>query len=250
MLDITGNNEYPINREKIGCHACRSALCFPDNLTEEELAKFDGLNITKKHMERGDVLYRANEKLTKIYVVRTGSYKASISDSKGIEQIVDYFLPGDIIGLDTLSDVLPLSRVTALETSSVCEISEAGFSKIHRTHPAMRSAFMKTIGHKIKQEQQKMMLIAQMNSEARLASFLINLGSRFHERGFSATEFNLSMQRHEIANYIGLAPASLSRALTDIQRKGYVKANRNNIKILDFDGLSKLSCLPRCTRNH
>ena len=116
--------------------------------------------------------------------------------------------------------------------------------------PLMRSSFMKTIGHKIKQAQQKVMLIAQMSSEARLSSFLVDLSGRFRERGFSATEFNLSMPRHEIANYIGLAPASLSRALTDIQNKGYVKANRNNIKILDFDGLNKLSCLPRCSRNH
>ena len=249
MLDITGNNEYSAHSIKIGCHTCRSTLCLPHSLIWDEQASFGSLNIAKRYMERRDVLYRPNDILSKFYVVRTGSYKASITNSNGANQIVDFFLPGEIIGLDALGGVPPISTVSALETSTICEIPEDEFSNICRTNHGLRESFLQGIANKIKQSNQQMMLIAQMTAEARLASFLINLSNRFKKRGFSGAEFNLSMSRLDIANYIGLSPASLSRVLASIQDKDYIKVQYNHIMIVDSEALCRLSSATRCSRS-
>lgn len=43
-----------------------------------------------------------------------------------------------------------------------------------------------------------------------MAAFLLDMSERYARRGFSATRFNLTMARTEIANYLRMAPRPCS----------------------------------------
>jgi CRP/FNR family transcriptional regulator, anaerobic regulatory protein len=80
-----------------------------------------------------------------------------------------------------------------------------------------------------------------------LPRFLLSLSTRFGQRGFSATEFNLSMSRHEIANFLGLAPETVSRQLSNFHNKGTLSVEGRRITIHDLDRLRAMvePCLNR-----
>jgi CRP/FNR family transcriptional regulator len=70
-----------------------------------------------------------------------------------------------------------------------------------------------------------------------LATFLVNMSRRLHQRGLSATDFHLSMSRHEIGNYLGLAVETVSRIFTRFQEEGLLKVDRKHVQILNLAGI-------------
>jgi Crp-like helix-turn-helix domain len=66
------------------------------------------------------------------------------------------------------------------------------------------------------------------------------------EHGFSETEFNLSMPRTDLANYLGLAPATLSRILTRFEQEGLLHVDRRHIRITSLPRLH--ASVRRCER--
>jgi CRP/FNR family transcriptional regulator len=86
-----------------------------------------------------------------------------------------------------------------------------------------------------------MLVLGKKTSEERLSNFLISLSTRFSQRGFSGTEFNLSMSRNDIANYLGLAVETVSRLFTRFQNAGLIEVNRKLITIKNLEGLNELA---------
>ena len=60
---------------------------------------------------------------------------------------------------------------------------------------------------------------------------------RFGERGLSRTEFNLSMSRQDIANFLGVAAETVSRQLSSFQMQGILSVNQRHVHIHDLDRL-------------
>jgi len=94
--------------------------------------------------------------------------------------------------------------VVALESTSVCEI---GFDEIDRLSdqvPGLKRQLMRLLSREIIQDQKLLLMLGKKTAEARLATLLASLSTRFELRGLSPQDFNLSMSRGDIANYLGL----------------------------------------------
>lgn len=74
-----------------------------------------------------------------------------------------------------------------------------------------------------------------------MAAFLLDLSQRYARRGFSATRFNLSMARTEIANYLRMAPETVSRVLRRLSDEGVIAVNQREMLLLDPDRLAALA---------
>ena len=63
------------------------------------------------------------------------------------------------------------------------------------------------------------------------------ISPRFRHRGFSARGFHLSMLRHDIGNYLGLAVETVSRLFAHFQESGLLNVQRRFVRIEDLDRL-------------
>jgi CRP/FNR family transcriptional regulator len=80
-------------------------------------------------------------------------------------------------------------------------------------------------------------LLGKRSAEERLATFLLSFSDRFKQRGFSPSDFFLSMSRHEIGNYLGLAVETVSRLFTRFQEEGLLEVERKHVQLLDLPRL-------------
>ena len=64
---------------------------------------------------------------------------------------------------------------------------------------------------------------------------------RLAARGFSATRFQLTMPRTDIANYLRLAPETVSRVLRRLQEDGILSVERRELELLQPDRLEALA---------
>ena len=64
---------------------------------------------------------------------------------------------------------------------------------------------------------------------------------RLAARGFSPTRFQLTMPRTDIANYLRLAPETVSRVLKRFQQDGLLGIDRREVELVDRSALEALA---------
>ncbi|MFW8589656.1 fumarate/nitrate reduction transcriptional regulator Fnr [Glaciecola sp. 2405UD65-10] len=224
----------------IHCQSCSfSHLCLPVSLSKNELESLDDIIERKRPLHKHDKLVNAGDKFTSLFAVRSGSFKSYISDKDGVEQVIGFHFPGDIIGFDALRDDVHQSYSQALETAMVCELPYETLEQVSNDYPKLRQQIMRFMSAEIKNDHDLMMLLSKRSAEERLLHFLNHLSERFDERGYSSKQFNLSMTRNEIGNYLGLTVETISRLLTRFQKEGLIGVEGKLITILDFDAVQQ-----------
>ena len=85
------------------------------------------------------------------------------------------------------------------------------------------------------------LLGGDFSADERLAAFVVNLSDRFAERGYSALRLHLMMPRSDIANYLRLAPETVSRVLRRFQDDGLIVVDKREVTLTDIDRLKHLA---------
>ncbi|HDP88747.1 MAG TPA: fumarate/nitrate reduction transcriptional regulator Fnr [Thioalkalivibrio sp.] len=242
MSDNASKNIVSISGLKQACKHCSlHDLCLPMGVDDSDLDALESLLKPRRPVQRNEHLYRAGDRLTSIYAVRSGSVKTYSLTNDGREQITGFHLPGELIGLDAINDNTHPCSARALETSSVCEMPFDQLEHLAMRIPGLQHQLFRIMSRELKSDEQFMTLLGKKNADERLASFLVGLSNRFKERGYSATEFNLSMSRNDIANYLGLAVETVSRLFSRLQDDGIMTVDRKLIHITDLSRLNQLA---------
>jgi CRP/FNR family transcriptional regulator len=169
-----------------------------------------------------------------LFAVRSGALKSYCITADGEEQVLGFTLPGELTGMDGLGGISYASSSVVLETSSICELPFHKLEGLCNELPGLHRQLMGVMAKEITADQHMLMLLGKRTAEERLASFLLSLSSRYHQRGLSATEFNLPMSRQDIGNYLGLAIETVSRLFAQFQEKEVVRVNRRKVVITDL----------------
>ncbi|TVP87570.1 MAG: fumarate/nitrate reduction transcriptional regulator Fnr [Pseudomonadaceae bacterium] len=219
------------------CNECSLvALCMPRELTDAELIKVDQIVTRGRTLHAGEALFRQGDPALSIYSLRSGALKSTAVSDKGQEQVTAFHLPGEMVGLSASEgDAYPVTTL-ALDTSAVCEVSFARLDNLSAYMPTLRRHFLRLMSREIRDSQQMMLLLSKKTAEQRMATLLLDLSARYRTRGYSATSFRLSMSRHDIADYLGLAVETVSRVLTRFAQAGLIAVDGKQIDFLIAPG--------------
>jgi CRP/FNR family transcriptional regulator len=222
----------------ISCRSCSlGELCVPRDLKQEDIDKLDESVSHTKLLHAGEVLYHQGAPFKSLYAVKSGSIKVSSVQESAGESVMGIYLPGEIIGFDGLSTELHQCSISALETSSICEIH---LDKLQQTIPHIFRELLKHASKSINQSATTYSANKQ-SAEKRIVLFLLDISNRYQQRGYVHTEFNLLLSRAEIGNLLDLTPETVSRGIRKLERDGYINIkNRRQVKIQDLPGLNKL----------
>ena len=196
-------------------------------------------------LAKGDTLFKVDQSFKSLYIVQSGSIKVFLPTSDGDEQIVGFRMPGELLGLDALGLQVHTCTAVALETTHICEIPYDQLNNIANEVPDLREHFMHLMSNEIADEHTMMLMLGKKSAGERIAAFFVSFSERFSKRGFSPNQFNLTMSRHDIANYLGLAVETISRCISHMQEDQIIEADRKYIRILDMSRLRKLAGLEK-----
>jgi len=227
---------------QINCKDCSlSSLCLPLSLDFADMALLDGIVKRGKPLKKGDFLFHQGDTFHSVYAVRSGSLKTFSINDDGSEQLTGFYLPSEVLGLSGMhSERHPVSA-QALETTSLCELPFSHLDDLTAKLPALRHQLMRVMSREIQGDQQMMWLLSKKTADARIASFLLNLATRFRARGYSGSQFRLAMSRREIGNYLGLAVETVSRVFTRFQQNAVINADGKEVHILNADELCDIA---------
>jgi CRP/FNR family transcriptional regulator, anaerobic regulatory protein len=223
------------------CSTCTlRAVCMPSDLTSAELQQLDTVVLTTRNVRRGEALFRAHDTFQSLYAVRTGSFKTVVMHRDGREQVTGFQIPGEPLGLDGVCSGMHNCEAIALEDSTVCIIPFNQFESLCRESRRMQRHLYQLMSGEIVRESSLMMLLGTMTAEQRLASFLLDLATRFRTRGYSGAQFNLKMSREEIGCFLGMKLETVSRMFSRFHREALVETRGKRVRIIDSQALARV----------
>lgn len=118
------------------CQTCSlSSLCLPLALEIDDMGQFDAIIRRRAPLKKGEPLFRQGDTFTSVYAVRSGSLKQVTSEGNGSEQLTNFYLPSELVGLDGIDEEHYPGSVIALETTTVCEIPLIAWTHSLRSCP-------------------------------------------------------------------------------------------------------------------
>lgn len=213
------------------CRSCAFAgACLAEGYGKPELVELHCLVEHVGPYRAGEHVFRSGDPFRAIFAVRSGSVKTCAFDRDGREQVLGFYLPGEVIGLNAIyPERFPCDAVT-LETSQFCRFSFPAMSALAARMPAVQQHLFRLISKELGDASTR---AGEHTAEERVAAFLMDLSIRYDARGFSATRFDLSMSRNDIANYLRLASETVSRVLSRFRQRELIDLDGRKLVLID-----------------
>ena len=222
----------------VSCQACSlNALCIPYSLTDDEIDIVDALIKRKKPIQRNKLVFESGDKFSSLYAVRAGAVKTYSVDQEGNESVIGFYLPGEMFGMDAIYSGKHLNTAIAVENTYVCEIPYNRLEELSGQIKNLQSHMFRALSGVISSDQQLQVLLGKKTAEERFANFLLNLSNRYQKRRLSPILFRLPLSRSDIANYLGIAPETVSRVVRRLQVSEILLLDGNDVHILDLHRL-------------
>lgn len=226
-------------RESGLCETCPSAnSCLPSGMTGLDLRRVEALIDLLGPLPAGQHVFREGDTFDSIAAVRAGTIKTYIVDRNGREQVLGFHLPGELIGLSAIHDGRYPCNAITLSTSMLCRFSFEKVSALAGAVPQLQSQLLRVMSRDIGLFS---LLAGDHSADERLAAFLVMLSRRLAARGFSSRQFQLSMPRTDIANYLRLAPETVSRVLRRFKQDGLLEITHRHVEVLQPELLNAMA---------
>ena len=220
------------------CGTCAFApVCLPAGYDKPSLA---ALHLIIQHVgpfPAGTHVFRANDPFQAVYAVRSGTVKTCLVDDEGREQVLGFHLPGELVGLNAIWGARYPCNAVTLESATLCRFSFSAIAELATRVPNLQQQLFRLMSKDIVESSQ---LGGDFGADERLAGFLVGLSRRYAARGYSRTRFRLTMSRGDIANYLRLAPETVSRCLRRFQDEHLIGVDRRELELLQPDRLEHL----------
>jgi CRP/FNR family transcriptional regulator, anaerobic regulatory protein len=230
------------------CGACALApRCLPGTLGGSQLRRFEEAVQRCRPLGAGDHLFRVGDPFRSMFAVHSGCFKTYTVDAEGREHVMAFHFAGEIIGVDAIYPERHVSSCVALsEHSTVCVLPYPALTRLAQELPQLQTQMLRMLSRYVLGSTS---IAGDFSAEERLAAFLVMVSARVGRRQPCNGDLDLAMSRQDIANFLRLAPETVSRILARFQKAGLVKADRKHIALLDPEGLSELAaCMNPYTR--
>ncbi len=229
-------------QRRTACSDCAVfCMCFPDSLDTETALNGDETNLRQRLLNKGQHLVLDGQRLRSLYVVRSGSLKTYDLSSDGDALITGFYFPGEVVGIDALHSEKHSGHVVALEDTRYCDIPVKTFNRLQKKRGELQDLTQRLLCESILETRKLLLTTRHLSAQARLANFLLDISGRLVQEQDGSCEFHLSIDRHDIANYLGLTIGTVSRAFSSFRNDGLLTASGKNIRLNDQQALLSIA---------
>jgi len=210
------------------------------NIRKDEIEKmFRCSKTVERFFEEGNYIFRQGETPKNLFLVLEGTVMISKDFASGKRDVLFMVGPGDVFGemflfADTKVywyDAIAQENVRVLEIP--WEFFYCFCSNACEHHRMITRNMLEIQSEKNFKMTRKLHLLSGITLRERIALWLM-------EQAAEGNIVKLTMNREELADYLGTTRPSLSRELMKMQQEHLIKTEKNIIKIVDRDALEIL----------
>ncbi|MDE0853700.1 MAG: helix-turn-helix domain-containing protein [Nevskia sp.] len=217
------------------CLVCPVRSCLGRRGNQQQTSSWSEMLAPRRAVMPGSgSLHRSGDRLRQLFSVRGGCIKAYTVDSEGNERIRGFYLPGDLVGLDGLSEGVCLSTAAAIVPSQVCVAPVSDLKQLMAHQPELAQRMLEQTSRELALA---LAVGGDYSAEQRLAAFLLHMRARMD----SGNVLRLPMPQRDVGNYLRLATETVCRTLKSMERRSWLSLADKAIRILDEAALRQVA---------
>ena len=156
----------------------------------------------------------------------------------GTRQVLDIYVPGDVIGLREFAFSQRLTSVSALTNVEVCEFPKSRMAEIFSNSVLLSSLFFAIAAREQAVLLERLVNLGRRTAAQKLAHLSLELFSRLERTNtFTKSEFKMPLPQHVLADALGLSTVHVSRTFTELKEEGLMFRENTHIQIPDIERL-------------
>lgn len=181
-------------------------------------------------ISKGEFFFHQGEEAANLYIITEGRVKLSQVTPSGDQIIVNYFGPGEGLGIIVALCKMeyPLSAEAVTNCTAVSWRREA-MRQLSRQHPQIAINGMEMIANRFVQLQTQFVDLSTQRVEQRVARALMRLVRQFGKRIEGGVLIDMPLSRQDLAEMTGTNLYNVSRILSKWERAGWVASKRQRV---------------------
>ena len=192
--------------------------------------------LQQRSYPRNSLIVRVGEEVDALYIILSGRVKVQISDEQGHEVILAIMGPNEYFGEMGLFDDQP--RSASVETLEACEMlrfSKSGFMACLKDNLELAMIIIRNLVKRLREADRKIESLALIDVYGRVARLLLD-----HAQEIDGIWIvKQAPPKQEMARMIGASREMVSRVVKDLQQRGYIRAEKRKIFLLDKISMAK-----------
>ncbi|QAY96823.1 hypothetical protein CWB41_14665 [Methylovirgula ligni] len=207
-------------------------------LSDDERARLSKIASIVR-FKKGEEIYRDGDEADAAFNIISGVVATHRKEGDG-DNVASFLYPGDLFGLSEEGCYVNTAR--AATPVVAYKMPLLAVRRMLDSNADLDVDVIIKLCEELREAQRHAMLLAQKKAITRLVMFLDLQEHLKTSRGESAPELYLPMDRSNIAAYLGLTPAALSRAFRTMITDGIIAfRDRRHLRILDRDAFNRLA---------
>jgi len=221
------------------CTACKvRPYSFCRCLKEEELKHFAGISSEKKFSNKQNIFLQSDEG-KRLYNITAGNVKIYQLLQDGRIQIIGFLYPGDFFGSYKKGGYNYSAQ--AIGDVAVCEFKENVLNDHMNKNPRLSLELLNMTTNELILAQDRVKVLGKLTATERVANFISNISKQRARIKWQDNPISLPMSRQDIADYLGLTIATVSREITNLKISSTIKMiSTNQIYLNDKTKLAEL----------
>ncbi len=206
-------------------------------LRDEELQKIWAMTIERK-IRKGAIIFMEGDPGEAFYFIKSGKVKIYKTTVDGRELIFTILSEGDVFAEVTLFNEIPYpASAEVLEDASIGMIKNKDLEKLVSSNAEIALRIIKVLNKKLASSQQKVKELALGDTYMRTAQMIVKLSEEHGVETKEGLELKLNLSRQELANMIGTARETVSRALGQFKKEGSIEISGKKIIVKEINKL-------------
>lgn len=207
-------------------------------LSAKELAVLERLHQRRRtFVAEHDLVYQGESEQA-AYILSAGwvcSYKIQADGSR---QIINFQIPGDFLGLRSVLLRTSDHSFEPIVEIQAAEILRSDLLTAFSQTPKLATAILWAVSRDEAMLVEHLVNIGCRDADARVAHFLLELGSRLTLVGLaSKAGYDCPLTQYHLADALGLSAVHVNRVLRQLRESGLVTFRDGKVTFLDYDRL-------------
>ena len=216
------------------------------NLSEGELAFMLSFKRGELVVAPGATILLEESASPHLYTILEGWAYRHKSLADGRRQVLNFALPGDLLGLQVAVMNDMQHTVTALTEARLCVFQRDKVWTVFEDHPELAFAMTWMAAHEEQLLDGHLLSIGQRSALERAAYLILHVYERAEAVGYAGEdELQAPFGQGHFADALGITPVHLSRTLKKLREQGLVQWRDDCLVILDRPRLEELAAYER-----
>ena len=229
--------------KRMPCEACPLRSCghFRD-FTPAELDFISSFKMGELAADAGATILVEGASSAHLYTALSGfGFRYKVLED-GRRQILNYFFPGDLVGLQGALMAEMQHSVEALTPVALCVFERERLHDLYRRHPGLAYDMTWMASREERFLDEHLLSVGRRSAVERAAYLLAFLATRSQATGFASKQTrHLPITQNHVADTLGLSIVHTNRTLKKLGARGLIRWLERGVEILDVDGLKDLS---------